>query len=414
MWESLLKVFGASPASQDALRMPGDDNSGGFRFDRSMLVVVALVVLIAGSLIMLNLMAGEARATHQPAAKVTGYIRTANYIIVLCIGLATGATELMSRFQDRPFAALMSKPGLAYMALNGGAAALAYYLMVWWNIGAGSTPGGSGEIQRVLIAGAAAMAFFRSGFFTTRIGDKDISFGPNLVLQVVLDALDRAVDRERANQRARLIVRIMGGVDFGQAKVNLTELCFSLMQNVREDERRKLTAEIDGIGKLEGLSDEARSMALGLRLMTIVGEDTLDAAGRNLGTMLYSFTALAPETTRLLAQTTQQDIITNLLTVCNLVSHKRAQQPVEEIERIVRSINALTLLSETPRATLIAYEARRIFGEKVLAKALEMLPKPTNPPPDRPAPPPAPEPMPAPAPAPMPAPAPPPIPAPGG
>lgn len=343
-----------------------------------LILMVLAVFAVAATLASLNQAAVEARLARKPPSQVREYIRAANYIIVICIGLATGATELMSRFRDRPFAALCSQPGVFYMALNGGAAALAYYLMIWWRIGERVGSPDVDEAQRVLIAGAAAMAFFRSGFFTTRIKDKDISFGPNLVLQVVLDSLDRAVDRERANERAQLILRIMGGVDFGQAKVNLTELCFSLMQNVRKDERDALATEIDGIAKLDGLSDEARSMALGLRLMTIVGEDTLDAAGRNLGTMLYSFTALAPETTKLLAQATQQDIIANLLTVCNLVSHKRAQQPEADLATIIANIDALRSLSETARATLIAYEARRIFGEKVLAKALEMLPKAPN------------------------------------
>lgn len=390
MWEQLKSLLPIGRGTQDGMPLAANDKQAPLTSQLSAIVVVLLVAAVTYFLFRLDALADAARAAHKPASEVLYYIRSANYIIVICIGLATGATELMSRFQDRPFAALTSKPGLAYMALNGGAAALAYYLMVWWNIGGSQAPGGGGEIQRVLIAGAAAMAFFRSGFFTTRVNDKDVSFGPNLVLQVVLDALDRAVDRERANQRARLIVQIMGGVDFGQAKVNLTELCFSLMQNVRDDERTRLMNEIDEISKMDGLSDEARSMALGLRLMTIVGEDTLDAAGRNLGTMLYSFTALSTETTRLLAQIAPSDILENLLKVCNFVSHKRAQQSPDELEKIVASINALTSLSETPRATLIAYEARRIFGEKVLAKALEMLPKAANPAP--PAAPPAPPP----------------------
>lgn len=331
--------------------------------------MLLLLVLLGASLAWLNGIMITAYWQHRPHVEVLFYRQFANYIVVMLIGIATGATELMSRFKDRPFLALASPPGLFYMALNGAAAALAYYLMVAWGIAS------KDEIQRVMIAGVAAMALFRSGLFTTRVSGKDISFGPNLILQVVLDSLDRAYDRTRANERARLIMQIMSGVDFNQARVNLTEVCFSLMQNVRKEEQDSFTEEVERISVMTNLSDEAKSMALGLHLMSIVGEGTLEAAGRNLGASMFSFTALSAETTKLLAQPSQSDIIANLLTVCNLVSHTRAQRPADELTKIKEQIQSLGSLGETSKATLIAYEARRIFGEKILAKALEMLPQ---------------------------------------
>lgn len=43
------------------------------------------------------------------------------------------------------------------------------------------------------------MAFFRSSLFTIRVGDKDVPLGLGLILQVLLDVTDRAVDRGRAD-----------------------------------------------------------------------------------------------------------------------------------------------------------------------------------------------------------------------
>ena len=65
----------------------------------------------------------------------SGRHEAANFVIVTMIGIGTGATELMSRFRDRPFDALVSQPGLFYMAINGGAGALGLYLLLKWGIG---------------------------------------------------------------------------------------------------------------------------------------------------------------------------------------------------------------------------------------------------------------------------------------
>jgi hypothetical protein len=321
----------------------------------------------------------------------SGRHEAANFVIVAMIGIGTGATELMSRYRDRPFDALMSKPGLFYMALNGGAGALALHLL--------GERGPDDPAQRVLLAGFSAMAIFRSGLFTTRVGDKDVSFGPNLVLQVILDVLDRAYDRERAFRRAELILQLMGGVDFQQAKASLPEVCFNLLQNVRPEEREKFRREIEAIERIEGLSDEARAMALGLNLMGIVGEDTLRAAGNNLGSTIFSFQPLSDELVSAISKPSEQDVIGNLLQICNNISHDRAQQSEKEIGRILAEVDKLASLQAAPKAMLLAYRARKIYGEKVLVTALKMLPVkleaqiPAAPPP------PPPPPVPAPAPA---------------
>ncbi len=326
---------------------------------------------------------------------------TANYLLVTLIGVGTGATELMSRFRDRPFDALVSQPGLFYMAINGGAGALALYLMIQWKISAANPQ------QQVLIAGFSAMALFRSGLFTTKIDDKDISFGPNLVIQAFLDVLDRAYDRERAFRRAQLISQLMGGLDFKEAKTSLPEVCFSLMQNLRPEERKAFAAEMERIAGLQGMTDDAQAMALGLGLMGIVGEDTLRAAGNNLGSTIFRFQPLSQDILTEIAKPSQEDVIENLFAICNGISHKRARLSEETIAEIVAAVRKLTSLPPASKAMLLAYVARQQYGEKALVHALKMLPNqpqsqaipdppsaPGEPDPARPAPAPAPAPAP--------------------
>jgi hypothetical protein len=339
--------------------------------------------LFVGAAVLLALLIWRLDATRSYAA--------ANYIFVILIGVATGATELMSRFRDRPFDALVSQPGLFYMAINGGAGALGLYLLLRWDIGPAD------PAQQVLLAGVSAMAVFRSGVFTTRIGGKDVNFGPDLVIRAFLDVLDREYDRERAFRRAQLISALMGGLDFTGAKESLSEVCFSLLQNVRPEERTAFASEMERIAGLPGMSDEARAMALGLSLMGIVGEDTLRAAGNNLGSTIFRFQPLSQDILTEIAKPSQQDVIANLFAICNGISHKRAQLKDETIEQVLASVLRLESLPPASKAMLLAYVARQQYGEKALVHALRMLPNepqsqpiPAAPPPPPPAPTPAP------------------------
>lgn len=205
-----------------------------------------------------------------------------NYGFAIEIGLLVGATEMISRYRDDPFAPLVSTPGAFYILINGGAAALAYFLMHALRVSLG-------EPMRTLAAGLGAMAFFRSGLFTVRLGGTDIAVGPNIVLQVILQALDRAYDRQRAVPRSTAVAEIMAGVAFAQVKDVLPTLCFDLMQNVAESEISAITGQIRDLSASPTINDEAKILSLGLALFNIVGEETLRAAVAALGTNIEAF-----------------------------------------------------------------------------------------------------------------------------
>ena len=370
-----MAIFNNSPGAPQALPdAPLDPNPRPRT--RATVALVAAVLLFGLVIWRLNVI-------HAYAA--------ANYLFVILIGIGTGATELMSRFRDRPFDALVSHPGMFYMAINGGAGALGLYLLLKWGIGP------QDPAQQVLIAGVSAMAVFRSGVFTTRIGGKDVNFGPDLVIRAFLDVLDRAYDRERAFRRAQLISTLMGGLDFTEARASLPEACFSLLQNVRPEERTAFATEIERVAALPGMSDEARAMALGLNLMGIVGEDTLRAAGNNLGSTIFRFQPLSQEVLTEIAKPSQQDVIENLFAICNGISHTRARLGEESIGQIIAAVQKLDSLPSASKAMLLAYVARQQYGEKALVHALKMLPNQPQsqqipaapPPPSQPAPAPA-------------------------
>src|SRR5581483_11650312 len=130
---------------------------------------------------------------------------------VAILGGVVGASELISRYKDRPGAAIRSWPAVSYILINSGASVGALGLIRtnnWFNA--------SGWTQ-ILVAGISAMAFFRTSLFLIRAGDRDIGVGPSGFLQIFLAAIDRAVDRKRAAARSQVVAEVMKGVDFAKA-----------------------------------------------------------------------------------------------------------------------------------------------------------------------------------------------------
>ncbi|MBI2871955.1 MAG: hypothetical protein HYY00_02050 [Chloroflexi bacterium] len=203
------------------------------------------------------------------------------WVVVTLIGGLVGLGELVSRYRDAPFRAATSPPGVVYIVLNAvaGVAALALSRQLGWVM---ATDRGDIPLGWVLAAGFGAVAVLRSSVFAVRAGNQDVSVGPSALLQIVLQAADREVDRTRATQRALAVDRAMEGVSFEKAQAALPAYCLVLMQNVPQDEQERLAREVAALADSE-MPEAAKARALGLALMNVVGEGVLQAAVRSLG-----------------------------------------------------------------------------------------------------------------------------------
>jgi len=209
-----------------------------------------------------------------------GYV--AQYLAVVLMGAGTGLGELVSRYKDRPTAAIKSKPGLVYLFINAAASATALGLVFTfgWKFGA------SGDAvipTRLLIAGFGAMALFRSALFTVRIGNSDVGVGPSTFLSLVLASCDRGVDRLQAEQRAKTTGDLMANVDYEKAKDGLPEVSLALMQNLDPADQTALSVQLQKLEGRDDLSNHAKSVTLGLALATMVGSNVLRKAKESLG-----------------------------------------------------------------------------------------------------------------------------------
>jgi hypothetical protein len=205
-----------------------------------------------------------------------------DWAAVALLGALVGFGELVARYRDAPFRAVRTASAALYVGLNAGAgmSALGLIEVFGWRFGV-TDDARALEWTRVLVAGFGAMALFRSSLFVARVGDQDVGIGPNGFLQVVLDAADREVDRRRAGARAVEVSGAMQGVSFAKAAEALPTYCLALMQNATEEEKTALAIQVRLLRDSQ-MEDRAKALALGLALMNVVGNNTLQAAVNSL------------------------------------------------------------------------------------------------------------------------------------
>jgi hypothetical protein len=201
------------------------------------------------------------------------------WAVIAALGAATGAIELIGRYKDAPFRALPTYGASIYIAVNIVASLTGLYLLQ--TVGASfisETDPTKRAIYEILVAGFGSLTFLRSSIFKIRFDDNDISVGPALLLDVLLAAADRGVDRRRGADRAREAAEAMKDVSFDKAISSLPPFCFALMQNLTNDEQSAISTQLDKVQKNVAIDPHAKSLLMGLLLMNFVGVEVLKEA----------------------------------------------------------------------------------------------------------------------------------------
>ena len=200
-------------------------------------------------------------------------------ILVGVFSGAVGFAELLSRHRDDPKRLLTADPTVIYVTVNviAGIAALALVkeFEVYGNAG---TPKPHRLVYEALLASFGAIAFFRTSFFTARIGNADIGIGPSTLLKSLLDASDLMVDREQALGRADQVREVMKDIDFDKAKVALPVLCFSLVQGVTEEQQKLVAEQVRKLVDDVSMEPSVKATILGVYLIRQVGAPVLERA----------------------------------------------------------------------------------------------------------------------------------------
>ncbi len=204
------------------------------------------------------------------------------YLLASCLGALVAFGELISRYRDSPRRALLgSAPAWLYCAINAAASVAALSLIHMFHLTFGQQGDGAEWVQ-VLVAGLSAMAFFRTSLFTVRQGDQDLGIGPVSFLQVILGAVDRAVDRRRASARAEEVGELMNGLSFDKSFVSLPAYCLALMQNVSSEDQKQLAQSVVVLREMQ-MPEPVKLRILGIYLLNAVGPAALQSAVKSLG-----------------------------------------------------------------------------------------------------------------------------------
>lgn len=231
------------------------------------------------TLLILGLLLGALTVYLRDLALTRGTV--AEIVSVGFLAGAVGFAELMGRYKDDPLRLLGADPTVAYVGLNVAAGIAALALVQAFGVFDVSRP--NREIFEVLLAGFGAIAFFRSSLFTARIGNADIGIGPSVVLASLLDSSERMINRSQARNRADDAELIMRGIDFSKAYIALPLMCFTIYERLSDDEQKQAQKLIADLKSSPALSDEQRSIILGVYLIRIVGHDVLARAVAALG-----------------------------------------------------------------------------------------------------------------------------------
>ncbi|HKH39177.1 MAG TPA: HYR domain-containing protein, partial [Rubrobacter sp.] len=134
---------------------------------------------------------------------------------------------------------------------------------------------------QVLVAGFGAMAFFRSSIFVANIQGQEVGVGPSTLLQTILTASDKAVDRTRAKARAKYVASVMDGVSAPKAERSLPVHSIALMQNLSKENQEAFAKEVRTLYDT-AMNNQVRTLNLGLLIMNYMGQDVLRAAVNSL------------------------------------------------------------------------------------------------------------------------------------
>lgn len=208
------------------------------------------------------------------------------YFLVFLFGVLVGASELISRHSDYRFLALITAPSLFYLCLNGALSIVALIVIqiiqpTWLGFVNGQPP--TNIIWLVLTAGFGAAAFFRSSIFKLKTGNGDLSVGPAMVIDVLLDIIDEAVDRVIGERRLKEVSAIMAKVDFTKAALNLPTYSFASLKRLSPETQRQFAFQLKQLQDTGSLDPKVRSVSLGLSIMGLTGKSILKQAVEELG-----------------------------------------------------------------------------------------------------------------------------------
>ncbi|GAA1558865.1 hypothetical protein GCM10009678_47390 [Actinomadura kijaniata] len=197
------------------------------------------------------------------------------------IGGLVGGAELVSRYRDRPWAAILSLAGLLYLFVNIIAAVVALIIVTaaGWRFGLPASMGETAQMfARVSTAGFGSAMALRLSLAPAQA--HGAGTGPVSLLNGILRLADQVMERKGA--LSRLSGNGLAGLSFERDHAALAELCCHLLEQFDLGEAQRLGGLAADLRQRTDLTDSDKLDCFGLELVRLVGERALRQAAQHL------------------------------------------------------------------------------------------------------------------------------------
>jgi hypothetical protein len=194
------------------------------------------------------------------------------YLITIFLSLLVAVAELFTKFRDEPFDVLKKSPAWVYLLMNGVIACLTLYMLTKTNLF--NPTNELDSLKAALTAGLGSTILMRSKFLKINLNGQEAAIGPEIIINVFLETLERNIDRNRALERKQIVEQCMTDIDFNKAKDYIVTTILASRQIVSADETKKVMTEAEKIVN-SPIDELEKSYALGYLVLDTMGEKFL-------------------------------------------------------------------------------------------------------------------------------------------
>ncbi len=196
------------------------------------------------------------------------------YLLTIFLSLLVAVAELFTKFRDEPLEVLKKSPAWLYLLFNMVIASITLYMLTKTNLFHAANE--LDYLKVGLTAGLGSTILMRSKFLKINLNGQEAAIGPEIIINVFLETLEHAIDRNRALVRKQIVEQCMADIDFAKAKDYVVTTIIASSQTVSAEETKTLIAEAENIAT-SALDTIEKSCALGYLVLDIMGEKFLNA-----------------------------------------------------------------------------------------------------------------------------------------
>ena len=192
-------------------------------------------------------------------------------IITCVLSLIVALAELFSKFRDEPFLVIKNLAAWVYIILNIIIALICFSIITQTNLL------GTRELDLIhaaFLSGLGSAVIMRSKFLKININDKEAAIGPEIIINVFLETLEKTIDRDRALIRKQLVEKTMSGIDFYKAGEYVITTITGASQLASIEDTKRLVDEFTKI-KESNMDNLNKSNSLGYLILDFMGEKFL-------------------------------------------------------------------------------------------------------------------------------------------